>query len=267
MSPWVSRRDLMRDHRPELLSSENVLLARSNVSEVTKDEPDVNLTWFRAGAMEVDFGVTDMTTIKEDRLSINAANTDALMYIVVVLGFYALAMVVLMVKYVRRENQESELSYYFSEFIKRDRFQCAKYQNQRNVKAMKEALASRHVAVGTHATSQRPTVTLDGYEPYSNDNDNVMPNDNAEVYLTDSVDSGTGPGSQHDPHPKQLLQRLLDKQYIITTGVSSGYTSICGGSYTAAHGDVQGLPTLVESPCDETGVDEREEEGDMQSAV
>ena len=66
---------------------------------------------------------------------------DALLYIVVVLLFYAFAMVVLMIKYIRRENQEAELSFYFTEFVKRDQFQDSRYQNKKSVEAMKTVVA------------------------------------------------------------------------------------------------------------------------------
>ena len=65
---------------------------------------------------------------------------DALLYIVIVLSFYALAMIVLMVKYVRRENQEAQLRYYYTEFIKRDKFHSAAYQNRHEVEAMRRKL-------------------------------------------------------------------------------------------------------------------------------
>ena len=65
---------------------------------------------------------------------------DALLYIVVVLSFYAFAMIVLMVKYIRRENQEAELTFYYTEFIKREKFQHSTYKTQREVDAVRRTL-------------------------------------------------------------------------------------------------------------------------------
>ena len=68
------------------------------------------------------------------------SDVSALLYIVIVLGFYAFAMVVMMVAYVRRENQEAEFSHYFTEFIKRDRFETARYQNRQKRESVQKAL-------------------------------------------------------------------------------------------------------------------------------
>lgn len=70
----------------------------------------------------------------------NEGTPDALLYIVVVLSFYAFAMIVLMVKYVRRENQEAQLRYYYTEFIKRDKFESPRYKNRQEVEAMRRTL-------------------------------------------------------------------------------------------------------------------------------
>ncbi len=67
---------------------------------------------------------------------------NALLYIVVVLSFYAFAIVVLMVKYIQRENEEAELAFYFTEFIKRDRFQDPTYLNKQSVDFTKRILDS-----------------------------------------------------------------------------------------------------------------------------
>ena len=51
-----------------------------------------------------------------------SAGLDALLYIVIVLMFYAVAMVMLMVKYVRREEEDAMLDFYYTEFVKREDF-------------------------------------------------------------------------------------------------------------------------------------------------
>jgi hypothetical protein len=47
---------------------------------------------------------------------------DAFLYIIVVLCFYALSLVLLMVKYIRREEEELSLNFYYTEFVKREAF-------------------------------------------------------------------------------------------------------------------------------------------------
>ena len=80
-------------------------------------------------------------------------SVDAFLYIVVVLSFYAFAMVVLMIKYIRRENQEAELSYYFTEFIKRDKFQSPTFQNQLNVDCTRQILDSFYRPIEFHESA------------------------------------------------------------------------------------------------------------------
>ncbi len=45
---------------------------------------------------------------------------NAWMYILFVLMFYAFSIVVLMVKYIRREREGAKLEYYYNEFVKRE---------------------------------------------------------------------------------------------------------------------------------------------------
>ena len=47
-------------------------------------------------------------------------NGNAYMYILFVLTFYAFSILVLMVKYIKREREGSKLEYYYQEFVKRD---------------------------------------------------------------------------------------------------------------------------------------------------
>ncbi|KAK0068648.1 hypothetical protein Bpfe_001611 [Biomphalaria pfeifferi] len=59
---------------------------------------------------------------------------DALLYIVIVLMFYAFSIVVLMVKYIRREREEASLRNYYNEFVSRDKFRSAQYKNRQFMK-------------------------------------------------------------------------------------------------------------------------------------
>ena len=52
----------------------------------------------------------------------SGGDPDALLYITVVLFVYALGVVLLMVKYIRREKQEHVYDNYFVEFVKREQF-------------------------------------------------------------------------------------------------------------------------------------------------
>lgn len=47
-------------------------------------------------------------------------DSNAWMYILFVLTFYAFSIVVLMVKYIKREREGSKLEFYYNEFVKRD---------------------------------------------------------------------------------------------------------------------------------------------------
>ena len=59
---------------------------------------------------------------------------DALLYIVVVLSFYACSMVILMIKYVRREKEEAQMAQYYSEFVAREQFKSPRFQVKQYMK-------------------------------------------------------------------------------------------------------------------------------------
>lgn len=59
---------------------------------------------------------------------------DALLYIVIVLMFYAFSIIILMVKYIRREREEANLRSYYHEFVAREKFKCAQYKNRQFMK-------------------------------------------------------------------------------------------------------------------------------------
>lgn len=62
--------------------------------------------------------------------SVASDHTNALLYIVCVIMFYAFSIVVLMVKYVRREREEADQRNFFNEFIKREAFHTPQFQNK-----------------------------------------------------------------------------------------------------------------------------------------
>ncbi|KAK7495071.1 hypothetical protein BaRGS_00013711 [Batillaria attramentaria] len=58
------------------------------------------------------------------------SDLDALFYIIVVLSFYAVSIVLLMITYIRREQEETSLDYYYTEYVKRTWFQQPVVQNR-----------------------------------------------------------------------------------------------------------------------------------------
>lgn len=71
--------------------------------------------------------VTSSPTTADTKLS---GSLDALFYIIIVLMFYAFSIVVLMVKYIRREREEANLRNYYYEFVSREKFRSAQYRNR-----------------------------------------------------------------------------------------------------------------------------------------
>ncbi|KAK3089552.1 hypothetical protein FSP39_004547 [Pinctada imbricata] len=55
---------------------------------------------------------------------------DAFLYIIVVLSFYATSMVLLMIKYIRREEEEISLDHYYTEFVEREHFHDIRNRNK-----------------------------------------------------------------------------------------------------------------------------------------
>lgn len=60
-------------------------------------------------------------------------SNDPLFYIITVLMFYALSIIILMVKYIRRERQEAEYDNYYYEFVTREKFQTPQFKNTQNM--------------------------------------------------------------------------------------------------------------------------------------
>lgn len=66
---------------------------------------------------------TALNKLNEEKSTETVGHDDsgnAYLYILFVLTFYACSIVVLMVKYIRREREGSKLEYYYNEFVKRD---------------------------------------------------------------------------------------------------------------------------------------------------
>ncbi|XP_077981474.1 uncharacterized protein LOC144436537 [Glandiceps talaboti] len=55
----------------------------------------------------------------------NAETDEALLYIVAVLLFYAFSLTLLLIKYIKSENEDMKLSYLYEAFVKREDFEVA----------------------------------------------------------------------------------------------------------------------------------------------
>ncbi|KAK2168891.1 hypothetical protein LSH36_13g03044 [Paralvinella palmiformis] len=108
----------------------------------------------------------------------DTSSPDAFLYFVIVLTFYAVAMTVLMVKYVRRENQEAQLSYYFHEFINRDKFNTPQYRNKQRVRVIKRTLTRFYQSVRLSDTDKPP--------PAVKDLDRLSKNSGSSYFCSDS---------------------------------------------------------------------------------
>lgn len=67
-------------------------------------------------------------------------SNDPLFYIITVLMFYALSIIILMVKYIRRERQEAEYDNYYYEFVTREKFQTPQFKNTQNMSNVLKSL-------------------------------------------------------------------------------------------------------------------------------
>jgi hypothetical protein len=82
------------------------------------------------------------TTLKPEE----EVEVQAFLYIVVVIGFYAISIVFLLIKYARRDDEEKNSKYHYSEFVNREKFQTAQYKNKIAVEKTKEVLGSLDLA-------------------------------------------------------------------------------------------------------------------------
>lgn len=94
--------------------------------------PMENTTSSKCESLLIKALTEDIVTSPETEISttppMKDAN-DALFYIITVLLFYACSIVILMVKYIRRERQEAEFSSYYHDYVLRDQFHQPQYQN------------------------------------------------------------------------------------------------------------------------------------------
>ena len=74
----------------------------------------------------------------------------AFLYIVVVILFYASSIVLLLIKYARNDDEEVNLKYQYSEFVKREQFQSEQNKNMRALQRAQEVLKNMAPELLTH---------------------------------------------------------------------------------------------------------------------
>ncbi|XP_076462525.1 uncharacterized protein LOC143294890 [Babylonia areolata] len=141
----------------------NAVAAAANTTTTTTTTTAAMTSLCGNGSMPLCPCPTPVTNHTRGMLS-DEGSLDALLYIVVVLLFYAFSIVVLMVKYIRRENKEAYLRQYFDEFVARDQFQSARARNQICLKTIME----RH-----SRADSKDYVQLSMHQPKVGDHDQV----------------------------------------------------------------------------------------------
>lgn len=85
---------------------------------------------------------------------------EAFFYIVIVLTFYATSIVLLLIKYARNDDEEVNLKYQYSEFVKRERFQTAQYKNMIALQRTKALLNTFEVSDENSAMMTCPVIIV-----------------------------------------------------------------------------------------------------------
>ena len=139
---------------------------------------------------------------------------EAFMYIVVVIVFYATSIVFLLIKYARNDDEEKNLKYQYSEFVKRERFQAPQYKNKLALERTKMCLENIKCNGVPGYIERCPMITIttcsEGSESTSsgdsglkengvdtdtdtiiNDLDKDLANENPELSLRDQIDKGS----------------------------------------------------------------------------
>lgn len=75
----------------------------------------------------------NVTVYRNATSSVANYSHDALLYIITVLMFYSISIVILMVKYIRREKQEADLQQYYHEYVSREKFHSPLIDNKRHM--------------------------------------------------------------------------------------------------------------------------------------
>lgn len=100
----------------KVMSAESKFLSHQQLLELYKNISR-SLNQLSKNQRQKDIFLSQNTTSSQEHYNDSA---NAWMYILFVLMFYAFSIVILMIKYIRREREGSKLEYYYNEFVKRD---------------------------------------------------------------------------------------------------------------------------------------------------
>lgn len=81
-------------------------------------------------SLGANFELSRNSSLESREGGIIVENLDAFLYIIVVLCFYALSILLLMVKYIRKEKEDRSWDYFYNEFVEREQFQCPQFKNK-----------------------------------------------------------------------------------------------------------------------------------------
>ena len=91
----------------------------SNTTEVPVSASSVGTSHYANTSVATsDYGNT--SSLMDSQPQVAPAQINALVYIVAVLLFYSVSIVLLMIKYIKTEEHDCELEFYYNEFVKRD---------------------------------------------------------------------------------------------------------------------------------------------------
>lgn len=100
--------------------AEAVTLAPTNISAVDQTSSAASLPAVGIKCQNISDIINAICCNKQTTVEEN--ERAAFMYIVIVILFYALSIVILMVKYIRQEEDNARLEWYYDEFVKREHF-------------------------------------------------------------------------------------------------------------------------------------------------
>lgn len=100
----------------------------------------------------------------------------AWMYILFVLTFYAFSIVILMIKYIRREREGAKLEYYYNEFVKRDWYKDKNLYDKSGRRIHYKVDGTAVTKVGYRKTSYYEDPEDTYFSSYSDEDDSVSDN-------------------------------------------------------------------------------------------
>lgn len=94
---------------------------------------NVNATSDSGLSTTLQITVSNSECVQKNETTIAHWANDPLFYIITVLMFYAFSIIILMIKYIRRERQEAEFDNYYYEFVTREKFQTPQFKNAQHL--------------------------------------------------------------------------------------------------------------------------------------